>query len=88
MPIEVVCDCGKVFSVPEEQAGAFVNCPGCGKAVRVEGLRDPFWRALQAGALVISVVVAVVVGRAAGWGVGVLSGAAVACFLWILSRAL
>lgn len=82
------CACGHEFEVKDDLAGGITNCPRCGKAVEVEGLRDPAWRLLQAVA-------------AAGWAAataaayfawGVAGAAAVAAglaaVLWLLSRAL
>jgi hypothetical protein len=82
------CACGHEFEVADELAGGIANCPRCGKAVEVEGLKDPAWRLLQAVA-------------AAGWASataaayfawGALGAAAtavlLAAVLWLVSRAL
>jgi len=52
MPIDVFCECGHLNEVDETLAGGIVNCAGCGRAVEVEGLRDPLWRTIQAGAVI------------------------------------
>jgi len=82
------CACGNEFEVVDDLAGGITNCPRCGKAVEVEGLRDPLWRLLQLAAAVgwASATAAAYV----NWGVG---GAAVTALclgavLWLVSRAL
>jgi hypothetical protein len=30
MPVQLVCKCGKQLSIPDEQAGRCIACPGCG----------------------------------------------------------
>lgn len=86
--IEVHCHCGHFFSAPDSLAGGIANCPSCGKAVEVSGLRDPFWRVLVAGAVVLWVGVTAAVGVAAGPAAAVLTGLTLAGVLWLISRAL
>ena len=48
--IHVDCEqCGTPFEVADTLAGGLTNCPGCGKATPVPGLRDPYYRLLQIG---------------------------------------
>ena len=84
----VTCACGHDFEVGDDLVGGITNCPRCGKAVEVPGLRDPFWRALQAVAA-LAWVAATVAGSLA-WGLpgGVATAACVAALLWLVSRAL
>jgi hypothetical protein len=82
------CACGHEFDVAEDLAGGVTNCPRCGKAVEVQGLRDPAWRLLQAGAAAVWAC-----GTAAAyfaWGAlgAVATALALAAVLWLLSRAL
>jgi hypothetical protein len=83
---DVSCACGHMFSVGESFAGGIVNCPKCGHAVDVPGLRDPAWRALQVlGILIWSAATF----GAICWGgflMGILVGLAAAGILWGVSR--
>ena len=48
--IHVDCEqCGKPFEVADTLAGGLTNCPDCGKATPVPGLRDPCFRLIQIG---------------------------------------
>ena len=77
--VPVECEhCEQRFTALKQQLGGIVNCPACGKATTLKGLRDPMWRLFQIGALVIVSGVTVAlwtsVGSTAGWiglGVGV-----------------
>jgi len=82
------CACGNEFEVADDLLGGITNCPRCGKAVEVEGLRDPAWRLLQ---------VAAAAGWASAtaaayfsWGAGgaALTALCVGAILWLVSRAL
>jgi len=77
-----------MIQVTREQVGGIVNCPGCGRAVEVEGLRDPFWRLLQTGAVLL--VLGVGVGGGYLWDAptGAALGLGLAASLWLLSRSL
>ncbi|MEE8106230.1 MAG: hypothetical protein V3T86_11910 [Planctomycetota bacterium] len=69
--IRVDCEhCGEVFQAAESMAGGMTNCPRCKKAATVPGLRDRWFRFVQAGMLV-----AVVALTLAGWHNGGLAGA-------------
>ena len=82
------CDCGKMIEVSADQAGGIVNCPGCGKAVDVPGLRDPLWRLLQAGALLAVVGGTWLAGHLWGPSAAVVGGLGLAFAMWLVSRAL
>jgi len=84
----VTCACGHDFDAGDDLVGGITNCPHCGKAVEVPGLRDPFWRALQVAAA-LAWVAAAVAGYLA-WGAlgGVATAACAAALLWLVSRAL
>ena len=88
MTLVVRCSsCNHAFEAAVQLAGGFTNCPACGKATAVEGLRDPIWRLWQVGAAVGIVGLGVVVGRVAGplaGSVVVVVGLAAA---WLVSRA-
>lgn len=52
MNIDVRCSsCANLFVVGSKLAGALTNCPTCGRATEVPGLRDPLWRLIQWGFL-------------------------------------
>jgi hypothetical protein len=86
--VEIHCECGHVSPAPDELAGGIMNCPSCGHAVEVAGLRDPFWRLLQAcGALVWAGGTALAY-AAGGLGAAVASAVVLAVLLWVVSRLL
>lgn len=87
MKQEVRCACGHFFQVEETSAGGYVNCPKCGKAVEVPGLRDPLWRALQVGAVVVWVGAIYLAGAAYGAPAAILAGLVLGGLLWLVSRA-
>lgn len=90
MTIPTPCGCGRVFEAPDSMVGGLANCPACGRAASVPGLRDPFWAWLKA--LAALVVLGVGLGLSLGLGVDPLLGlgaaATLALLLWLLSRAL
>ncbi len=88
MTREAACACGHDFEVADEIAGGITNCPHCGKAVEVPGLRDPFWRVLQGFAAVAWA--AATAGGYVAWGALGAAATAVcaAALLWLVSRAL
>ena len=47
MSIRVRCPQGHTFDADAQLAGGITNCPRCGQATSVPGLKDPFWRVLQ-----------------------------------------
>ena len=86
--------CGNTFEIDGDLAGGITNCPSCGKATEVQGLRDPIWRLAQAGGLAVAIVVGVAVGYAAnsydgtgGWAEGITAGGITALALFLISRA-
>ena len=76
--IRVDCEsCGEPFEAGDTLAGGLTNCPGCGQATRVPGLRDPFFRLVQIGMAIGWVVLTAVGWSVAGWpGALVLGGGA------------
>jgi hypothetical protein len=86
--VRVDCACGGVFEAPEGMAGGFANCPRCGRAAAVPGLRDPAWRVLQGVGMVFVVLPTAIAATGFGLGVGLLVGAGLATLFWVLSRAL
>lgn len=72
--IPVDCEhCFHAFEVADSLAGGLVNCPRCAKATAVPGLRDAWFRLVQAGMVVGWAVV-----TALGWTAGGLIGALIA----------
>jgi len=72
--IRVDCElCGEFFEVADTLAGGLANCPACGQAVQVPGLRDPMYRLVLIGMAIGWVVL-----TAIGWAVGGLQGAVIA----------
>jgi len=87
-PVQVRCRCGKSFDAPESLAGGITNCPACGHAVEVPGLRDPYWRVLQGVAAVAWAFATAWTYVEFGATAAVVVAAALAGLLWLLSRAL
>jgi hypothetical protein len=88
MTIHVLCECGQPNEVAPELAGGIVNCSGCGRAVAVPGLRDPFWRVLQVGAAIGWAAATAWTYAAAGLMWAVVVAVVVAASAWLVSRAL
>ena len=87
MTTPAVCThCGRQFEVPTSMVGGFANCPDCGKAAPVEGLRDPIWRLWQTLGVVGAVGVASLVYWQAGAGPAIATGAAALGLAWLISR--
>jgi len=64
--IEVECErCDKFFEAADSLAGGLTNCPACGKATAVPGLRDKFFRVIQ-----VAMAVAWALLTAIGWSLG------------------
>ena len=82
------CGCGHEFEVADELAGGLANCPRCGKAVEVPGLRDPLWRLLQGGAAIGWA--AATAAAYVSWGVAgaVATAVCLAALLWLVARVL
>ena len=85
--IEAFCECGHVNEVDDSLAGGIVNCAGCGRAVSVEGLRDPFWRAIQVFAVVAWAGATAWTFVAAGPVYALVVGVGLAVTILLLSRA-
>ncbi len=87
MSVEVDCPCGVSFPVRDELTGGIANCPGCGKAVEVPGLRDPFWRLIQVGAAVLWAGISAAVFVYGGMTAGVITAVVLGGLIWVISRA-
>jgi hypothetical protein len=71
--IRVDCEsCGDFFEVAPTLAGGLANCPGCGRATPVPGLRDPLYRLALVG-----IPVAWVLLTWFGWMIAEWQGAAI-----------
>jgi hypothetical protein len=85
----VVCvHCGRAFEPPAAARGGLANCPACGKAVDVPGLRDPMWRLLQTGGVLLALLAGWLAAGAFGPAAGVAIGVGALGLLWLSSRAL
>ena len=67
-------------------AGGITNCPNCGRATQVAGLRDPLWRLLQIGGAVLLLVVGALVLHFQGPLAASLTVVIGAAVLWLVSR--
>lgn len=79
--------CGFSFEVDDQLAGGYHNCPQCGKATAIEGLRDPLWRILQVIGLGAVVVVSALVYTAQGPVAGLTCFVIALAVVWLISRA-
>ncbi|MBK8975793.1 MAG: hypothetical protein IPM29_07690 [Planctomycetes bacterium] len=78
--------CGASFEVDDRLTGGITNCPECGKATTVPGLRDGLaWLSLVGVAAAV-LAIAVVVGRVAGVEYGVLALIVGALLAVVLAR--
>ncbi len=87
MTIPVRCDCGHQFEAASGLAGGLTNCPRCGRATEVPGLRDPLWRLWQALGVVAVVGAAALGLRFFGPAAAIGCGLAGVALLWLISRA-
>ena len=87
MPIQVQCGCGHSFEAIDSLAGGIANCPRCGKAAGVPGLRDPLWLLFRV--LVVAVSAGAGVGVAQVWGIeaGLVAAIGLGALFWLISRA-
>lgn len=67
--------------------GGFANCPDCGRATPIEGLRDPIWRLWQVLALAGVAGVTYLVYSSAGIGAASVTGLSLIGLTWLISRA-
>lgn len=65
-----------------------MNCPWCGRATSVPGLRDPLWRLVQAGIVALAAFAFALVWVASSPLAGVGAGAGVLGLGWLATRAL
>lgn len=69
MSVPAQCSaCGHRFEAANDLVGGITNCPSCGKAVTIEGLRDPFWSLLKWLGIAAWVVIVVWTYVDVGWG--------------------
>ena len=87
--IEVECErCGRFFEAADALAGGLTNCPACGKATGVPGLRDRYFRAVQVG-MAVGWALLTAIGWSVGGWVGALAfGAGAALVIGLLCVAL
>ena len=86
--IEVECErCGQFFEAADSLAGGLTNCPACGKATEVPGLRDKFFRVIQVGMAVAWALLTAIGWTTGGWvgALGVGAGAALVIGLLYVS---
>lgn len=80
--------CGYQIEADASLAGGIINCPQCSTATKVEGLRDPLWRLIQIGGLVVCVGAVFLTAPQFGPVIAVAIGAGLAACLWLVSRGL
>jgi hypothetical protein len=83
---DATCECGNFFECEDRFAGGFANCPSCGKATAVPGLRDPLWRLAQAGGLLVWFAATAIAYATGGGGAALITAIIGAALLWALSR--
>lgn len=66
--------------------GGLANCPACGKAAAVEGLRDPLWRIWKTATFVAAIAVAYATSQTAGTGWGLAALVVGMLLAWLISR--
>ncbi len=88
MSVEVPCPCGHLFPVGENFIGGVVNCPKCGHAVDVPGLRDAAWTTLVILGVIVWGAGSAAATLIGGPLTGVVAALAIATVLWLVSRAL
>ncbi|MHC4956410.1 MAG: hypothetical protein ACYTGZ_21420 [Planctomycetota bacterium] len=75
--MHVDCDeCGNPFDVDDKLAGGITNCPRCGNATTVPGLRDAWFRVVQIVLAVLWALLTAVAYAAGGPTVAFLVGGA------------
>ena len=83
--IHVDCEqCGTPFEVADTLAGGLTNCPRCGKATPVPGLRDPYYRLFQIGMAFGWVLLTAFGWFAGGWSGALLLGGGSAIVLGLV----
>jgi len=87
--IEVECQrCGKFFEAADSLAGGLTNCPACGKATAVPGLRDKFFRVIQVGMAVAWALLTAIGWSTGGWVGALAFGAGAALVIALVYAAL
>jgi len=87
--IEVECGrCGRFFEAADSLAGGLTNCPACGKATGVPGLRDTFFRVVQVGMAVAWALLTAIGWSAGGWVGALVVGAGAALVFGLVYVAL
>ena len=83
--VAVECErCGKFFEAADSLAGGLTNCPACGKATGVPGLRDGFFRVIQLGMAVAWVLLTAIGWSAGGWAGALGAGAGAALVIGLV----
>lgn len=83
--LHVDCEqCGRQFEVADTLAGGLTNCPDCGKATPVLGLRDPYYRLIQIGMAVGWALLIVFGWLGGGWLGAIVVGAGTALVLGLI----
>jgi len=80
--------CGHRFEAADTLAGGLANCPGCGKATPVPGLRDPYFRLLQAAMALGWVLLAAIGWMTLGWIGAIAFGVGAALLIGLIRLAL
>ena len=89
MNIDVRCtSCSNLFVVGSELGGALTNCPKCGRATEVPGLRDPLWRLIQLSILGLAFLAGSYCWMVVGPYAGLAAAAATLGLGWGLTRLL
>ncbi len=87
MNIDVRCSsCANFFVVGPSRAGGLINCPKCGRATEVPGLRDPLWRLIQLAILGLAFVAGAVCWMAMGPFAGLAATVFALGLAWGLTR--
>jgi hypothetical protein len=82
------CACGHEFDVDDDLAGGITNCPRCGKAVEVPGLRDAAWRVLQVATAAAGAAATAAAFLAWGAAGALATALCFAAAAWLVSRTL
>lgn len=87
MSVTARCPEGHTFQVDASLTGGITNCPTCGQATDVPGLKDPFWRVLQVIAAFGWLCATFAAFSWFGPLEGIAAGIGLAALIWLVSRA-